>query len=311
MQSDLHTIMGRARPQRIRDRSGRPRFCKYQHTSMGCFDGGRPLGDRVYHCTYVAKKSERDQKMRGIHLPVYDHYCSWIGVIVYLDTIKPYLLTLIFLFLDGIIVFACSVAGLCLFQHTVVYAAMGVLAALVVLWLGSQNVWIKFRHLAMRNITIPEMNQLERIMGELHGFFWFRISLDRDSGEFLDARFTGKNPNPWDLGIRRNLYQVFGGWDCLLPWTRPPRSAEYGNPKHEFDFEMSDEFRLWVEERREELRSRTAGSRPAVAPLDRREEVQSREPPPAPRQLNSPSSSPLDSPPLSPRQPPRLSPFVE
>lgn len=302
MQSDLHAVIGRERPQRIRDRSGRPRFCKYQYTSMGCFDGGRPLADRVYHCSYVAKKSDRDQKMRSIHLPVYDHYCFWIGVIVYLDTMKPYLLTLIFLFLDAIIVFMCSIAGLSLFPQSVVNSVVMVLAAIIVVWLASPNAYHKFRHLATDNITIPEMNQLGRITGDLRGFFLgfffgFRISLDQTSDEFLNARFVRKTPNPWDLSVWRNLYQVLGGWDCLLPWMQPPRVADYGNPKHEFDFEMSDEFRKWVSMKREELRLRVNGSEPAAVPLDRREEAQSEGLPPAPIQL-SPSATPIDLPPF-------------
>lgn len=88
MQTDLNTVLGRYRPERLRDSSGRPRFCKWNLGSTGCFDGGRPLGDRVYHCSYVNEKCEKDQQLRGIHLPVYDHYCNWIGITVYLMTVK-------------------------------------------------------------------------------------------------------------------------------------------------------------------------------------------------------------------------------
>lgn len=282
MQTGPAAMSGRERPERIRDNTGRPRFCR---NGDDCFDSGRPLADRVYHCTYVAEKCERDQQLRGIHIPLYDHYCSWVGVIVYLDTMKAYLLILIFLAFDAIIVFSVAVAGLCLFPQSVMYAAMMVLAAIIVLGLGSHNAWLQVRHLAMRNITYPERRYLESRS------FYFRIYLDRDSDEFTELRFAGTNPNPWDLGTRRNLHQVFGGWDCLLPWTQPPRSVDYGNSKHEFDFEMNDEFRMWVAEKREALRSRTAGSQPAVAPLDQREEAQSRGSPPAPQQP-TPSSPP-------------------
>lgn len=133
MQSDLHTKSGSS-PDVPADRSGRPWFCKHVHTSRGCFDGARPLADRVYHVTDIGKKCERDQKMRGVHLPVYDHFCHWIGVVVWLDTIKPYLLCLIFLFLNAIIVIASSLSALDLTGRTsaLLYAPTLVLASLVV-----------------------------------------------------------------------------------------------------------------------------------------------------------------------------------
>lgn len=299
MQTDISAMMGRWRPQHIRDNTGRPRFCRLHDA---CFDSSRPLADRVYHCTYVAEKCKRDQQLRGIHIPVYDHYCSWIGIIVSLDTMKAYLLVLIFLAVDALSVLACSLAGLILFPQSVLYTAVMVLSAFIVLGLGVHNAWMQMRHLALNNTTYPERQYLKRSRA-----FYFRIYLARDSNVFDDFRFVGTNPNPWDLGTRRNLHQVFGGWDCLLPWTQPPRSADYGNPKYDFDFEMSDEFRVWVEEKREVLRTRAAGSQPAVASSDQREEAQSRGSPPAPQQ-----PTPFPSPPLilpsSPQQLPRLSP---
>lgn len=309
MQSDIHAARGRPHPPRISDRSGRPRFCKHQQTLFdrpACFDQGRPLGDRVYHCTYIDRKCQKDKQMRAIHLPAYDHFCNYIGLIVFLDTMKAYLLTLIFLSLEGVLVFFCSIAALFLIPHSWNYGVTMVLAAIIVLWVGSWNLWIKFLDLAMRNITIPEMGGLKIKAKEVRVFFWFRITID--SGESLDFKFSGKNPNPWDLGLRRNLHQVFGGWDCLLPWTQPPRVAEYGNPKHEFDFEVSDEFRKWVGEKREALRLRIAGSQPAVVPLDQQEEAFA-----TLASGTSTATSYLSSPPtpLEPPPTPRLSPVWE
>lgn len=133
MQSDIHTKSGSS-PDVPADRSGRPRFCKHVHSSRGCFDGDRPLADRVYHVTDIGKKCEKDQKMRGVHLPLYDHFCHWIGVVVWLDTIKPYLLCLIFLFLDAVIVIGSSLTALGLSGRTsaLLYAPTVVLASLVV-----------------------------------------------------------------------------------------------------------------------------------------------------------------------------------
>lgn len=160
MQSDLHTKCGSS-PDVPADRSGRPRFCKYVHTSKGCFDGGRPLADRVYHVSDIGKKCEKDQKMRGVHLPLYDHFCHWIGVVVCLDTIKPYLLCLIFLFLDAIIVIASSLVALGLNSTgSALYVPTVVLAGLVVAKLAGHNAWWKLKLLALENITIPEWNQV-------------------------------------------------------------------------------------------------------------------------------------------------------
>lgn len=51
----------------------------------------------------------------------------------------------------------------------------------------------------------------------------------------------------------------------------------HGNPKHDFDFDTSDEFRQWVESKKEEI---GLFGQPAVAPFDQREEVRSRASPP-------------------------------
>lgn len=198
---------------------------------------------------------------------------------------------------------ACSVVGIILFPHVWYFVTM-VLAAIVVVWLATVNVYRKFRDLAIRNITLPEIGYIERSVVEgVRLLYWFRISLDRDSGIFLYDRFDGQNPNPWDLGARRNLYQTFGGWDCLLPWTQPPRATDYGNPKHEYDFEMSDEFKQWVEKMKERLRLRDVGSQAE------RQEPRSRGSPPA-TPVVIPSTPPLIIP-ISPRQFPCLYPVFQ
>jgi hypothetical protein len=45
------------------------------------------------------------------HLPVYDHYCFWLWVEVYLDTIKPYLLFHVWLVLLGDFVIPIELAA--------------------------------------------------------------------------------------------------------------------------------------------------------------------------------------------------------
>lgn len=228
-----------------------------------------------------------------MHLPVYDHFCGWLGVCVYLDTIKPYLLLMVFLLLDAVVVFSCSIAAMSLpeTQDKALHAPVMVLATIIVFWLCWQNVHVKFWHLAMRNITAPELNKLRDNRG---GSIMFAIRL-APTNDFIFERYRS---NPWDLGWR-NLHQVFGGWDCLLPHTRPPRCVGYG-VNNRSDFEMTDEFWRWVEEKEREHRSRAAGSRPAVAPLDQRAEMHptsSRSPLDA---VDAPPPAPLRTPPPPP-----------
>lgn len=302
MQTDFPAVMGilSAAP---RDRSGRPRFCGHGSGHQGCIDPDRPLADRVYHCSHFRQKCEEDARrpLDIVHLPVYDHYCSWLGVCVYLDTIKPYLLLMVFLLFDAIIVFSCSIVAVTLPDtwEKVVHAPVVALATTIVLWLCGHNVYFKTWHLALRNITIPEMGMLHTSRG---GSIMFAIRLDQ-TDELIFGRFRG---NPWDLG-RRNLHQVFGGWDCLLPFRQPPRCVGYGRSGRS-DFEMTEEFWRWVEEQEREHRSRAAGSRPAVAPLDQRAEVHPTSsrlplevvdaPPPAP--LRTPPPPPHSTSPATP-----------
>lgn len=146
-------------------------------------------------------------------------------------------------------------------SSTAVHAPAVTRAVAVVIFLAGSNLWLKVRDLALRNVTIPEKSQLRRV-AEVRGGFWFALLPDHPEHDPDFAFFTG---NPWDLGWRRNLSQVFGErlWDCLLPWTQPPRVRRYADRRHVTDFEMSDAFWEWVRDRRES-RSRAAGSGSAV-----------------------------------------------
>ncbi|OIW30962.1 hypothetical protein CONLIGDRAFT_700622 [Coniochaeta ligniaria NRRL 30616] len=59
-----------------------------------------PYGDRVYHCTKLCR-----------HFPLYDHYCHYLWMVVYLDTIKPYFCTVFWLALDGVVCMSVSFAA--------------------------------------------------------------------------------------------------------------------------------------------------------------------------------------------------------
>lgn len=93
-----------------------------------------------------------------IHLPAYDHYRHWIRVIVFLDTTKPYLLAILFLFLDAVFVFALSIFAMAQRQHAASYlhAPVLVLTTFVITYLSGVNVFEKWWGLAVKNCTEVE-----------------------------------------------------------------------------------------------------------------------------------------------------------
>ncbi|PSR84263.1 hypothetical protein BD289DRAFT_482860 [Coniella lustricola] len=100
MQSSREWAIG-LEPDWPANESGRPRFCRKDHSY--------PLSDRTYHCSQIGKRAllGPSEAVR-VHLPVYDHYCTWLRVAVFLDTIKPYLLTMFYLVLDTLITLCSS-----------------------------------------------------------------------------------------------------------------------------------------------------------------------------------------------------------
>jgi hypothetical protein len=147
-------------------------------------------------------------------------------------------------------------------SSAVVHVPAVIRAVAVAIFLAGSNLWLKVRDLALRNVTIPEKTQLRRVR-EVRGGFWFALLPDYPDHDPDFQFYTG---NPWDLGWRRNLSQVFGErlWDCLLPWTQPPRVRRYADRRHVTDFEMSDAFWEWVRDKKEN-RFRAAGSGSAVS----------------------------------------------
>jgi hypothetical protein len=258
-QSDF-LIWGGYRPALYSDDARRFRFCR-----VSCPARQEPLSDRVYHCSHIGSLQAKGHRRHAhLHLVLYDHFCGWLRVCVWLDTIKSYLLAIFFLLLDAIIVITISLYAISRHGRSslLAHAPAVTRAVVVAIFLAGSNLWLKFRDLAIRNVTIPEKSQLRRV-AEVRGGFWFALLPDHPEHDPDFQFYTG---NPWDLGWRRNLSQVFGVslWDCLLPWTQPPRVRRYADRRHDTDFEMSDAFWEWVRGVKEN-RSRTAGSRSAVS----------------------------------------------
>ncbi|KAG6355265.1 hypothetical protein INS49_004347 [Diaporthe citri] len=201
-QSDF-LIWGGYRPARYSNDGMRFRFCR-----VGCRARDEPLADRVYHCSYFGTLHAKGKRRHAsVHLALYDHFCGWLRVCVWLETAKSYLLTILFLLLDAIIVVIISFIAISRTgrSSTAVHAPAVTRAVAVVIFLAGSNLWLKFRDLALRNVTIPEKSQLRRVR-EVRGGFWFALLPDRPEHDPDFAFYTG---NPWDLGWRRDLSQAF------------------------------------------------------------------------------------------------------
>lgn len=181
--------------------------------------------------------------------PLYDHTCQWIRVVIFLDTIKPYLLAILFMTLDAIIVLSISVFALT--RRSMgsyrVHGPVAIMTALIITYLSGSNAYKRWWHIACRNRVDPELDK------EAHKFKKMRFAVvlpriieqDYIFGAFEDERRRALNP--WDLGIMENLRAALGGWSCLLFWRQPARVWEYGtsSPSKNTDFEMSEQFWAW------------------------------------------------------------------
>lgn len=205
----------------------RPRRCK--HCQFRVF-----LGDRVYHC------QEWHRRGREAHLPMYDHYCWWLRVNVYLDTIKSHVLTIVGLILDAITHLVLSVFALVTYRQgklSLIWGGACASAALILVILTLLGALAQLRNLVIRNSLSPEASATSFK-------FAFRIPVrGQDLYHFSD--YIG---NPWDLGLWRNLQEVLGPiWQWPNFWYRPKRVFNYGRyPGNRSDLPMSDEFRQWV-----------------------------------------------------------------
>ncbi|KUI54685.1 hypothetical protein VP1G_02128 [Cytospora mali] len=207
-------------------RGRRPRDCRLERS---CFRGDEELGDRVYHCTEKEADVKSGKVLAPFHLPVYDHYCHWIRVIIYLDSIKAYLLTILFLAIDAMFVLGLSIFAMTHLEHStsMLHAPVSVLTTLIISYLAGCKEGHRHDHL-------------------------FAIAVGtRDIPDFVFSTYIG---SPWDLGIRGNLKEVLGSkWTWFLFWVRPRRVQDYrkkGYLANLSDFQMSADFVSWVANKR-------------------------------------------------------------
>lgn len=183
-------------------------------------------------------------------------------MVVFLDTIKPYLLAILFMTLDAIIVLFISVFALT--ERSMgsyrVHGPVAILTALIIAYLSGSNAYKRWWHIACRNRVDPEMDHETRKFKKLR----FAVELpargeqDYFFGAYEDARRRALNP--WDLGTKENIRVALGGWSCLLFWRQPARVREYGTSSRlqRTDFEMSEQFWAWFYRKVLEGRERAA-----------------------------------------------------
>lgn len=198
-------------------------------------------------------------------------------MVVYLDTIKAYLLAILFMTLDAVIVLSVSVFAM-IRKSTASYRTHGpvaLLTTMIIVYLAGSNAFRRWWHIACRNRVIPELAGNSVRKQRFAIFQPTRDGHDYIFGTFEDERRQAMNP--WDLGTRANLKAALGGWSCLLFWRQPARVRRYGSELRGLqrsDFEMSEQFWAWVYRKVLEGRERTAsggGTAEAVAtPADRR-----------------------------------------
>lgn len=211
----------------------------------GC-DNSVGYGDRTYHCTKLDR-----------HYPLYDHYCYWLWVAVYLDTYKPYLCLCFWIVVDGIVCLVVSVyaatrarSGLAAL-HTVVAIFSGIIA----LWLASSVGYSQFRDLAFRNMSHPESHtsswHMVRTIDSSRGQSVQFVTLSRTD----EDREKGTNWTPWSLSPWENFRQCMGerAWTWPFFWMQPKRVKLYGRwPGGQSDLPLGE---LWRRFEREPFES--------------------------------------------------------
>lgn len=168
-------------------------------------------------------------------------------MVIYLDTIKPYLLAILFMTLDAIIVLSTSIFALIdrsLGSYRV-HGPVAIMTALIIAYLSGSNAYKRWWHIACRNRVDPELDREGRKFKKMRFAVAVPRIIEQDYifGAFEDERRRALNP--WDLGTMKNLRATLGGWSCLLFWRRPARIREYGTSSRSTDFEMSEHFWAW------------------------------------------------------------------
>ncbi|KAK7740424.1 hypothetical protein SLS62_011105 [Diatrype stigma] len=166
----------------------------------------------------------RQPSERGYWIPyeaVYDHFCKFIKVAVYLRTIKAYLFVLVFLPLDSIFSIALSIYAIASNQRVDI-AVSAIVAAISVICTSVYFTWEKIWLLAFKNCVYAEQTINNKVW-----YLAFKYNTGNET-RFHINKFHGRHP--WDLGFSENLRQVLGQWwQWPFFWWQPERVSRYGN----------------------------------------------------------------------------------
>ncbi|CAJ2511360.1 Uu.00g069850.m01.CDS01 [Anthostomella pinea] len=166
---------------------------------------GRLRWDVFYRPRQCQKQNcDKKQSDRVFHctrfrrdLPVYDQFCTYTGTFVYLRTIKPYLYMLFFLVVD-----ALSTLSVCIVAMT------------------KYSVWSLAPFIGSVIVTAVVLVK-----------YVFMMFMVKDADGIPYSQCHKFDENPWNLGVKRNLLQVFGRspWEWIFFFLQPERVHSYGN----------------------------------------------------------------------------------
>ncbi|KAL8393853.1 hypothetical protein RB595_003562 [Gaeumannomyces hyphopodioides] len=204
----------------------RPRFCDRDH----CPSPELRLGDRMY-CTGAAFW------ISG-HLPLYDHFCHWTFIPIWLDSIKAYLLLLASMVIDAAFCFCCCLVSFTLqgSRDAIPLGVCALASGFLVLYHGWNSLCLQWKYIGVNNSVATEYSKYRHS----HHF-----ALVKSTPRGKQLQYFNYDGNPWDLGSRTaNLRAALGAsfWEWPLFWRQPERVEKYGRGSSESDLPMSERF---------------------------------------------------------------------
>lgn len=210
----------------------RPNVCARTRCANAA-DGRR---DRMYHADFPAAFTY------GVCcLPVWDHYCPWIMVPVYLHTIKPYVLALWYL-----ILYALFVTIVMIYQAarglpsiwTIAGVPLAIISIGIIVSLAGKWGYKQVKWLVLANETLHERRNRDVV----------RVFARPTGDGHLDIKRT--IVNPWDQGsMYANLVHTMGDrwYHWLCPLSVPRRVKDYDDQNRpDFDEEFGPAFLDWL-----------------------------------------------------------------
>ncbi|KAK2012565.1 DHHC zinc finger domain-containing protein [Colletotrichum eremochloae] len=176
-----------------------------------CVNAGAWRGDRMYHCRHGYNRC----------LPVFDHYCYWLWVPVYLNTIKPYCLFMPHMFLYSLYCLVVMVwalisphmRGLSQFTAVVIF-----LSSIFAFLAAGGMMRYQWRAVVFRN----------RVGKERDDTWHWSMAIRNPNGQLV---YDEPTANPYSLGSPwANAQEVLGRWYQMPFWFwEPERVGQYGH----------------------------------------------------------------------------------